>query len=288
MQGDAAEHKRYNGLMNIGVDIGGSKILVATGDNKGAITRRAKVITPVTAETGLLAIATLIDEVCGDAKPTAIAVVAPGPLDITHGLMLPSPNLQWGEVAICQQLQKRYDCPVTLENDANAAALAEATLGAAQKQPVALYVTLSTGIGTGLVINGKIYHGAHDIEGGHMIIPTIDADASHHRSEFEQASSGPATIRRFGKPGYEITDKTVWDIYSRDLSVGLFNLMTIISPSVVVLGGGLSVHYPKFHDQLLQHLKELPEYYPLPPIVQAKLVEEAPITGALLLANRLS
>lgn len=302
-------HKRYNAYMStrirtspvaaaapagsvfIGVDIGGSKMLVASSTDGVTIKNQAKTATPDNSKDGITQIIRLIDEVAGDQKVAAIAVAAPGPLDLIHGHILKTPNMTWEETAICELLKARYDAPCILENDANAGALAEALIGAAASQPFVLYVTVSTGVGTGLVINGKVYHGAHDTEGGHMLIPTHDRTlkGSEDGAQLETEISGRALKRRFNQLGFQIpADSKNWDIFAHDLALGLHNLSLVLSPSVIVLGGGVSVHFDKFRDHLSRHLSAYHGLYPHPPIVQAQMVEEAPIHGALLLATRLA
>lgn len=279
------------GSVFIGVDIGGSKILVASSIDGTTIKNQAKTPTPDNAKDGITEVMRLIDEVAGDQKVAAIAVAAPGPLDLVHGHILKTPNMTWDETAICDLLQARYNVPAILENDANAGALAEALIGAAKGQPFVLYVTVSTGVGTGMVINGKIYHGAHDTEGGHMLIPAHDRTlkGSQDGAQLEAEASGRALKRRFNQLGFQIpADSKNWDIFAHDLALGLHNLSLVLSPSVIVLGGGVSVHYEKFINHLNRHLRTYKELYEHPPILQAAMVEEAPIHGALLLAARLA
>jgi glucokinase len=291
-----SHHKRYNlaqmvstkssSGINIGVDIGGSKILVVAGDERYRILRSQKIETPESAGQGLVEITHLIEKVAGHEPIRSIVVAAPGPLDRAKGVILKTPNMEWENVEVVNYLNNHFKVPVSLEKDADAAALAEATIGAAKGQPYVLYVTISTGIGTGVIINGQIYHGASDPEGGHM-----DITAEGRSEEFEYAASGKALIRRFGKAGYQITDPKVWDEFAKDLAVGLHNLIVVLSPSVVVIGGGVGVHFHKFEAFLRQHLVELqPAHYdplPIPPIVPAQNMETAVAYGTLILASKL-
>jgi predicted NBD/HSP70 family sugar kinase len=119
----------------------------------------------------------------------------------------------------------------------------------------------------------------------------MDITAEGRSEEFEYAASGKALIRRFGKAGYQITDPKVWDEFAKDLAVGLHNLIVVLSPSVVVIGGGVGVHFHKFEAFLRQHLVELqPAHYdplPIPPIVPAQNMETAVAYGTLILASKL-
>ncbi len=268
--------------MNIGVDIGGSKILVVAGSDDGQITRSQKIETPDTADQGVAEIVHLVEQVAGDDRIGTIFVASPGPIDRRRGRILRTPNMDWEPVDIVARLKNHFGVPVGLEKDANAAALSETVMGAAKGKRYVLYVTVSTGIGTGIVIDGEIYHGAHDPEGGHIDIP-----AEGRTEEFERAASGKALKRRFGKYGYEIHDTETWNLFAKDLAVGLHDLITVVSPEIVVIGGGVGVHFQRFHRFLLAHLKALHPLYPTPPIVPAKHVETAVAHGALLLAARL-
>jgi predicted NBD/HSP70 family sugar kinase len=269
--------------MYIGVDIGGSKTLVVAGDNKFNIVRSRKIETPETAHQGVIEIIHLIEMVAAGDEIKAIFVASPGPVDRVHGRILTTPNMGWEPVSITKQLRQHFKVPIALEKDANAAALSEATIGAAAGKRYVLYVTVSTGIGTGIIIDGQIYHGAHDPEGGH-----IDIMAEGRSEELETAASGKALKRRFGQYGYQIKDAKLWDQFAYDLAIGLHNLITTISPEIVVLGGGVGVHFKKFEQFLLTHLGELNPLYPTPPIVPAKNMETAVAYGAIILATRLA
>ncbi len=268
--------------MYIGVDIGGSKILVVAGATGREITRQAKVETPNNAAQAITEIAHLIEQVSEGSPVKAIAVGAAGTLDRKRGILIENPNLGWAETPIIAQLKNHFKVPITLENDANVAGLAEAVEGTGQGYHYVLYVTVSTGVGTGIVINHEIYHGEHDTEGGHILIA-----AENTMEELEYAVSGPALKRRFGLYGYEITDPKMWDEFACDLAVGLYNFITLLSPSVVVIGGGVGVHFKKFEAPLLKHLQSLKPKYPLPPVVAARHIETAVAYGALILASRL-
>jgi predicted NBD/HSP70 family sugar kinase len=269
--------------MYIGVDIGGSKILVVAGNDRYEITRHQKIATPETSAQGVTEIIHLIEQVAASQPIQAIYVASPGPVDRKNGRILKTPNMDWEPVAITSAIKNHFKVPVGLEKDANAAALSEAILGAGRGCRYVLYVTVSTGVGTGVIINGEIYHGAHDPEGGHM-----DIAAEGGNEEMETAVSGRGIKRRFGRFGYEITDPEVWDAFAKDLATGLHNLITTISPEVVVIGGGVGVHYEKFATQLKRHLEELHPIYPTPPIIPAKNLETAVAYGALILAAKIA
>jgi predicted NBD/HSP70 family sugar kinase len=115
----------------------------------------------------------------------------------------------------------------------------------------------------------------------------VYVDQNGKRQEFEEAVSGRAIKRRFGKFGYQITDPKTWDLYAADLALGLHDLITVLSPEIVVIGGGVGVHLKRFHDPLVKHLRALKQMYELPPIVEARYIETGTAHGALILASRL-
>ena len=269
--------------MKIGVDIGGTKIIGGYHDSSGQLVLSAKVQTPAGQKEGLAAVCELIESLAGAKRVSLISLSCPGPLDFEQGIMLHPVNLEWGDVPIVQHLRRHFsDARVLLENDAKAAAWAEYKSGAGQGAKALLYVTISTGIGTALILDGHIYHGAHDTEGGKM----LQRDATGHLDSLEDTVSGRAIRRRFGKPAYEITDPDTWNTIAADTALGLINLIDMLSPDRVVLGGGVMVHYQKFQAELYRQLGLMNRAYPLPPVVPAEHIETAAVLGAVLLAER--
>jgi glucokinase len=179
--------------------------------------------------------------------------------------------------------------PTVIENDANTAALAEQHLGAGKGSKVMLFVTISTGIGTGLVLDGKVYHGAHDTEGGHVIVePGGPLCGCGGRGHFEAVASGRAIERDYGRIARDIHESAIWNDIAAKVAVGLSSLITAYSPDTVVLGGGVGgVHYDRLHRPLLKHLERSHLLYPLPKIRRAKFTETAPLYGCFILARDL-
>ncbi len=151
----------------VGIDIGGTKIAVAAGDASGAIARRWRRPTAPSGrpEDDLERLAgdvrKLVEEVGATLDDVAaIGVTAPGPLDPERGVVLLPPNLPgWRDVAVVERLAESLGRPVFLENDANAAALAEWHFGAAQGLRHVVYLTMSTGVGGGLILDRRLYRG---------------------------------------------------------------------------------------------------------------------------------
>jgi glucokinase len=178
--------------------------------------------------------------------------------------------------------------PVSLNNDVEAAVIAECHDGAGQGHPYVLYVTISTGIGASLAINGEVYHGAHNLEAGHMVIdPNGPVCSCGGKGHFEAIASGKAIRERYGQYGYEITDPATWNEIAATLAPGFYNYVRCYSPSIILVGGGIGAHHAKFHRFLVEHLEKLPLNVPLPPIAQAKHTETAVAYGAIIAARRL-
>ncbi|MBW3538533.1 ROK family protein [Candidatus Parcubacteria bacterium] len=273
--------------MYIGVDIGGSKILVGSASEKLVLQDSRKLPTPRDSQEALQAICNLIREIAGRQTIAAIAVTAPGPIDSERGELIKSPQLPWRRVPFVATLTKAFAVPVNLVNDADSAALAETVLGAAQGVRNALYLTLSTGVGSGIIIDGQIYRGRNGTEGGHLIIdPKGPSCECGGRGHMHAMVSGPALQARFGAPGWELTDPQAWDEYADLLAQGLSSMVHLISPEIIVLGGGVSTHFDRFGPALKKHLKRYCTMFPAPPVVQARYSEKAALLGCFVLAQR--
>src|SRR5258708_2848645 len=164
----------------IGVDIGGTKVAAGLVTSSGEIQRqiRTPMISGDSAEVGLVAVRRAIDELLEGqsthaAKIGGIGICAPGPLDPATGTVINPPNLPcWRNFPLSSEIEKIYGVKAIIDNDANAAALAEARWGAGRGYHQIFYATVGTGIGTGIVFDGRIYHGRTGAagEGGHNTI----------------------------------------------------------------------------------------------------------------------
>lgn len=262
------------------IDIGGTKTLVAVFDNNGKIVEQQKFPTPKEYPEFAKELAATVDKM--STKDLQRAVVAiPGTPDRKHGIGIVFGNLPWTNVPIEEDVEKVLKCPVRIENDAKLAALSEAQF-LKDKYRRVLYMTVSTGIGCGLVIDGRIDKDFHDIEPGKMTL--------EHNGRFEQwedFASGRAIYAKYGQRVSEITDPKIWYVIARNLAVGMNTLIATLDPEVIVIGGGVGNHLEKFQDRLIEQLK-IYEYpmTPIPPIVEAKNAEEAVIYGCYELARQ--
>src|SRR3954462_11235968 len=155
----------------LGVDIGGTKVAVGTVDREGKILAqdRKPMIAGGTAQAGLQAVTGAIDSMLAtvNGPVSSIGICAPGPLDPKSGIVLNPPNVPcWRNFPLASEISKKYEVPVKIDNDANAAALAETRWGVARGFKYVFYATIGTGIGTGIVFDGAIYHGKTGSAGG--------------------------------------------------------------------------------------------------------------------------
>ena len=269
------------GGLVLGVDLGGTKTLCAVASRRGEIIGRDLRPTPAAdgPEAGIKALldsmrGALADAGASPGQIVAIGLGVPGLLDVAAGVMLTSPNLPgWRDVPLRDIVQQEFGVATHLVNDANAAALGEAKYGAARGVADFVYVTLSTGIGAGIVIGGKLYTGKFGGAGelGHM---TIQADgppcACGGNGCWETLASGTALERearvrlRAGETSLmlEYVDGDIdrvdaprvhraalaGDRLANELivltgyyvGIGLANIINIFNPELIVLGGGLT------------------------------------------------
>src|SRR5207248_7157562 len=160
----------------LGVDIGGTKVAVGIVDSEGKILAQGRkpMVASGTAQAGLDAVIGAIDSMMSPGPEIgSIGICAPGPLDPKSGVVLNPPNVPcWRNFSLASEISAKYKVPVKVDNDANAAALAETRWGAAKGYRYVFYATVGTGIGSGIVLDGKIYHGNAGSagEGGHVSI----------------------------------------------------------------------------------------------------------------------
>jgi glucokinase len=163
----------------LGLDIGGTKTALVLGTLNAEVVARAEISTPakVDFEAAMKIICAAIDEflqqlsISGCQTPQAISISIGGPLNIEEGILHSPPHLAvWGQAALKQYLHERFNLPVFLEHDGNAGALAEYYFGAGRGAHNLIFLTMGTGLGAGLILNGAIYHGATDSAGevGHI------------------------------------------------------------------------------------------------------------------------
>jgi glucokinase len=263
-----------------GIDLGGTKILSVVASAEGETLAQDRRQTR--AQEGPQAvIARMVASLKTAARRgdldagrlAAVGVVAPGPLDYNRGVVGDVPNLPgWNEVPLAEEMRAALGVPIFVDNDATAAALGECVFGAGRGYRHVIYVTVSTGIGGGIVANGRVYRGASGAAGeiGHQVIQDdgplcscgrrgcleelASGTAIAHRAHELIAEGKGAGIARMAGEGEPITAKTVHraalqgDLEARRLiedaghylGVGLANLVNIFNPELIILGGGMT------------------------------------------------
>ncbi|HSX44509.1 MAG TPA: ROK family protein [Candidatus Saccharimonadales bacterium] len=261
------------------VDIGGTKTLVALFSDKGKIKKSIRFETSQNYAEFLTNLADTVDKLSTkDFRKFVVAV--PGRLDRENGVALGYGTLKWTEENIASDIEKFVNCPVVIENDAKLAGLYEAN-NIIKSYKKVLYVTIGTGISCALITNGKIDPDLKDSEGGQILV-----DYRGQMKQWEDIVSGRAIVERFGKKATDINDKVTWKEIARDLSLGIIDLISVIQPEVIVMGGGVNTNFKKYIDYLKADLKkyETP-LVPIPPIKQANRPEEAVIYGCYEMAR---
>ena len=313
----------------IGVDIGGTKIAAGVVDGSGAILHQTR--TPMAAkagaDAGLAAVIAAINSVApkagkaGAAKSCGIGLCAPGPLDPEAGVIINPPNLPcWRNYPLAAAIEGALGVPVKLDNDGNAAALAEARWGAGRGYKNVFYATIGTGIGTGIVLDGRIYHGRTGAaaEGGHVSIDyrgpvcgcgkrgCIEALAAGpaiaRRARSKLAEGRPSAIRELAGDKLEAVSSEMvsrafaqGDPVAREilletvelLAFWLGNMVDLLEPDIVVFGGGVATMLSPLMDGLRQRLPGccINSRCQEIPLVMARYGSDAGIAGGAALCS---
>lgn len=231
----------------IGLDIGGTKILAAAAGEDGAVLRRVRAETPQSLGEGLALLTRMTLDVRGGDALLAVGAAAGGPLDFETGVVSPLHQPEWRGVPLKALFEAEFGRPFFVDVDTNAAALAEWTYGGEPASRL-LYLTLSTGMGGGLVVDGRLYRGAGGLhpEAGHQAVASRCAHPERVSCEcgapdcLEALVSGNGIRRVYRKPAEALTDGE-WAEVAFNLGLGLRNLATVLAPDVIALGGGVAV-----------------------------------------------
>jgi glucokinase len=244
----------------IGVDVGGTKILAGVVDREGNVTRRLERATPRTSQDDVLAELDSVVENLVDESVAALGFGLPSTIDQRSGRAVSSVHIPLADIDFRDRMAERFGLPVAIDNDGNAAAIAEWRFGAGRGTSHMVLLTLGTGIGGGLILDGRPYRGSigAGAELGHMVldyggIPCGDGCTGH--GHFEAVAAGPAADRaaqrRFGA-GSNARDLVEaarnGDAGAREdlaelghrLGAGIASLVNVFNPEVVVLGGGFA------------------------------------------------
>ena len=253
----------------IGLDIGGTKIMVASADREGNILRRARTATSTSLDTDLENINRMIREVAADEEILGMGAAIGGPLDWQLGIISPLHQPDWRNVPLKEIMEAKWNCSFHVDVDTNVAAIGEYRWGNVSAKRF-LYLTLSTGMGGGFLVDGKIYrgqNGAHP-EAGHQSINFHCSNPSAVQCEcgvpdcLEALVSGNGIRRIYGKSA-EMLSPQEWEEVAYNLGQGLRNMATLYAPNLIRIGGGVAVgggenFIRAANDVMTEHLKLVP------------------------------
>ncbi|KIY21790.1 ROK family protein [Mesobacillus subterraneus] len=277
------------------IEAGGTKFVCAVGDELGGIGERIQIPTTIPEETIPRVIAFFSKH-----GVEAIGIGSFGPIDVnldseTYGSITSTPKPGWRGYPFVQEIRKALGVPVGFNTDVNAAALGEATFGAAKGLDSCLYITVGTGIGAGAVVQGKLLQGLSHPEMGHILVRRHPEDhykgkCPYHSDCLEGLAAGPAIEERWGAKGIELVSREeVWDLEGYYIAQALMQYILILSPKKIILGGGVMnqkqvfSYFQKYLQELLNDYVALPRLSDY--IVSPGLGDDAGIIGSLLLAR---
>lgn len=260
--------------MLVAIDTGGTKTLVTSFDKKGNLGPQVKFPTPKDPNEYIKTLRQTLVEHYAQKPVEAIVIATPG--IINDGIVVwGGGNLDWKNLNLKAKLEGVLGkALVFVENDANLAGLGETRM-LDKIPPQSLYVTISTGIGTGITTDGHINSALRNSEAGHAL---IEYDGVVR--EWEKFASGKAIYNTYGKYARDITSKRTWYHIADRISRGFLAVIPILQPDIIIIGGSIGTHFNKFGGHLVGLLKEkLPDHIACPKFVQAEYPELAVIYG---------
>ena len=228
------------------LEAGGTKMVLSLGNENNELLEQATLPTEAPEKT-LPAMIRWYKERNVD----ALGIGTFGPVDLnpaspTYGWITSTPKPGWGNTPLLPRMQEALGVPAEIDTDVNAAALAEWQLGAARGLNSCMYVTIGTGVGAGLVIEGKMVHGLIHPELGHMLLrqeandPSPEGFCPYHKGCIEGLCSGPAMEKRWGRKAFDLPqDHEAWELEAAYLAQMCMNAICAFSPEKIILGGGV-------------------------------------------------
>lgn len=279
------------------LETGGTKMVCAIGNEKGEILEQVSIPT----ETPEFTMPKVLS-FYRDKKISALGIGCFGPIDLnrnsaTYGYITTTPKTAWQYYDIVGVFEKELGVPIGFDTDVNASVLGEYTWGAARGLNSCIYITIGTGIGVGVIADGRLLHGMLHPEGGHILLRKLPEDeyegfCPFHENCFEGLAAGPAIEGRWGKRAVELEEShRAWEMEAEYIAQALVNYTCILSPQRIILGGGV-MHQtqllPMIRDRFKKMLngylktKELEDMNTF--IVAQSLEDKQGILGALKLA----
>ena len=260
--------------MIVAIDTGATKTLVTSFGKNGVMGEQVKFSTPKEPMDYVQELKSTLVALFGDKKVDVIVIASPGVIKNDSYTM--NPNLPaWVGFNIRSKMAGVLgNAPILFENDANLAGLGETRQ--LRKIPAqALYVTVSTGIGSGIITDGHINVALRNSEAGHAL---IEYDGVVR--EWESFASGKAIYKAYGKYARDINNKRIWNQIAERISRGFLAVIPILQPDIIIIGGSIGTYFEKYGEQLQNILVEkLPAHINCPKFIQAKHPELAVIYG---------
>lgn len=277
-----------------GIEAGGTKMVCAVMDDEGKIIDRVSFPTLGKDET----LKNMVDYFKGF-EIASLGIASFGPIDLNkssnkYGYILRTPKEGWENVSFVEPF-KELGVPIGIDTDVNGAILGEVVYGSAKGCESAIYITIGTGIGVGLYINGGLAHGLMHPEAGHILMTKhpedkYDGCCKFHKNCFEGLACGPSIQKRWGKPAVELYNESiVWEIESYYIAQAVADYCLCYSPEKVVLWGGV-MHQDGLYDMIREKVADiLNGYIPLPKdyIIPPSLGEDTGVIGAALIGKAL-
>jgi fructokinase len=283
-----------------GIETGGTKLLARVIDLDGIVVADGRWATS-TFCAALHELGNFLESHAAGSQLAAIGIAAFGPLitnpdSTNYGLMLSTPKPGWEGSNLCADLQARMGIPVVVDSDVNAAAIAEQAMGAGEGSPSVAYVTVGTGIGAGLVINGKSLTGVMHPEAGHLPLVRLPGDDTpstcpFHTSCAEGLISGPALKQRLGQGRKLSDDPAVIDLATQYLGQLAASLVLAWSPHRIVWGGG-AIADASLTPGIEVAMREVINGYGVGPVIESSgfcvpaALNDAGLEGALIMARK--
>ena len=281
-----------------GIEAGGTKFVLGIGDENGNIIVKETIPTTTPKETIDRCKAFILKH-----DPDCVGVASFGPINLdkssqTYGYITSTPKPGWANTPLIPEIQTIFKGPIGFDTDVNGAALSESIWGKGKNVSSCLYLTIGTGIGGGYVENNQCLHGLLHPEMGHILLrkhpdDTFVGVCPYHGNCFEGLASGPAIEARYHQKAQNLDqDNKVWEIEAYYIAQALVNYILILSPKVILLGGGV-MHQTQLFPLIRTQVKELLNGYIQHPsilncdvnyITEPGLGDNSGLLGAIALA----
>lgn len=281
------------------LEAGGTKMVCAIGDETGKIFEQVSIPT-VTPDVTMPKLLDYFKERGVD----ALGIGCFGPIELDkdasdYGSITSTPKTAWRNYNIVKSFEDALHCPIGFDTDVNGSVLGEVTFGQAKGKSCVIYLTIGTGVGGGIYIEGKLLHGMMHPEAGHVMIrkrsdDSYEGKCPYHKTCLEGLAAGPAIEERWGKKSAELADRPeVWNLEADYIAQALMGYILTLSPEMIILGGGV-MHQEQLFPLIRTKVKEMlggyiqakeledMEHY----IVPASLHDDQGIMGCLELARR--